>query len=153
MSNSHGIAIFLGFLSSFCIQNTYACSCMQLTLMEQYQMAEHVFVGRITRTREIKSRSVNPNWNGVIGEFQALQALKGNPAVLQNIETGHGRGGCGVTLTVGQTYLFFIDKSGSVDICTGSRKFTSGTPEDEKTLKELKAFATQHAKPLGACQT
>ncbi|MBU1691835.1 MAG: hypothetical protein KJ958_12845 [Gammaproteobacteria bacterium] len=110
-------------------------------------MAEHVFVGRITKTGEIKSRSVNPNWSGVIGEFKTLQTLKGNPALLQHIETGHGRGGCGVTLTVGQAYLFFIDKSGSVDICTGSRTFTPGTQEDEKTLKELKTFTNQHSQP------
>ena len=110
-------------------------------------MAEHVFVGQITKTQEVKSRSINPNWSGVIGEFQALQTLKGNPTVLHHIETGHGRGGCGVTLTVGQAYLFFTDKSGSVDICTGSRTFTPGSQEDEGTLKELKAFTTQHSKP------
>lgn len=110
-------------------------------------MAEHVFVGRITKASEIKSRSVNPNWRGVLGEFQALQTLKGNPNALHNIETGYGHGGCGVTLTVGKTYLFFTDKSGSIDICTGSRPFTSGTQEDEETLKELKGYTTQHSSP------
>jgi hypothetical protein len=147
MSNRLTIAIFLGFLSSLWIQNTYACSCVQLTLKEQYQMAEHVFVGRITKAREIKSRSVNPNWKGVLGEFQTLQTLKGNPVALQNIETGYGHGGCGVTLTVGQAYLFFADRLGSVDICTGSRTFTPGTREDEEILKELKGYIIQHSRP------
>jgi hypothetical protein len=110
-------------------------------------MAENVFVGRITKTREIKSRSANPNWSGVLGEFQALQTLKGSPNELHNIETGYGHGGCGVILTVGQTYLFFADKSGSVNICTGSRRFTSGIQEDVETLKELKGYTTQHSSP------
>lgn len=112
-------------------------------------MAEHVFVGRITKAREIKSRIVNPNWKGVLGEFQTLQTLKGNPSGLQNIETGYGHGSCGVTLTVGKTYLFFTDKSGSVDICTGSRTFAPGTREDEEMLNRVKGLRNSTPSPLG----
>ena len=139
ISISRAIVLLLGLW--YLIPNAFACSCISLTLREQFQMAEHVFVGRITHVQETKSRASHPLWSGVLGTFQTRQTFKGNPRALHNIETGLGPSDCGLSLIEGRTYLFFADKMGSVDICSGSRAFDTEDPKNSDILKELKSYA------------
>ena len=137
--NSRTIVLLLGLW--LVMPNAFACSCISLTLQEQFQIAAHVFVGRITRVQETNSRASHPLWRGMLGAFQVQQTFKGNPHVLQNIETGFGPSDCGLSLVEGRTYLFFADKMGSVDICSGSRAFDADDPKYSDILKELKSYA------------
>lgn len=137
--NSRTIVLLLGVLSA--IPNAFACSCISLTLHEQFQIAEYVFVGRTTNVQQIKSRVSHPLWRGILGAFQVQQTFKGNPHALQNIETGLGPSDCGLSLVEGRTYLFFADKMGSVDICSGSRAFDAENPENSDILRELKNYS------------
>ncbi|WP_124946506.1 hypothetical protein [Sulfurirhabdus autotrophica] len=139
----YAIALVMSFISLLYIQSASACSCILLNEKQQFDMAEHVFIARITHIQETKNRPSHPQWRGKLGEFNVEQILKGKPAILQTIETGFGRGDCGVSLTVGHTYLFFADKTGSVDICTGSREFDSSTQENQTLLKKLEGYALQ----------
>ncbi len=135
------IALLISLFSLLYIQNASACSCILLSDKQQFDMAEHVFLARITHIQETTSRPSHPQWRGMLGEFKVEQILKGKPAILQTIETGFGHGDCGVSLTVGHTYLFFTGKTGSVDICTGSRKFDSSIHENQTLLKKLEGYA------------
>jgi len=125
------------------MQNATACSCILLTLKQQFDMAEHVFVARIENMQKTESRPSHPQWRGILGEFTVQQTLKGKPNTLQAIETGFGQGDCGVSLVAGHTYLFFTDKTGSVDICSGSGAFDSNALENQAILEQLKGYGSQ----------
>ena len=132
---------WLGFYFLIHLSNAVACSCIFLTLHEQFHNAQHVFIGRITGAQEIEHRTSHPQWRGMLGTFQVLYDFKGHPKTLKHIETGLGPSDCGVSLVVGRTYLFFADKMGTVDICSGSQAFD---PQDQKNadiLKDLKSYA------------
>ena len=132
---------WLGFYFLIHLSSAVACSCIFLTLHEQFHNAQHVFIGRITGVQATEHRADHPQWRGMLGTFQVLHNFKGHPETLKYIETGLGPSDCGISLAVGRTYLLFADKMGSVDICSGSRVFD---PEDQKNagvLKELKSYA------------
>ena len=133
--------ILLGVFSLFWTPGSYACSCILLTLKQQFQMADHVFIADITQVRETQSRPSHPQWAGVLADFQLKQGFKGNPNALRNIETGFGKGDCGVGLVAGHTYLLFADKMGAVDICSGSRAFDPEDPKNKQVLKELQSYS------------
>jgi len=69
---SHVIILWLGLYSLIHLSNAVACSCIFLTRHEQFQNAEHVFIGRITGVRETKHRASHPQWRGMLGAFQVL---------------------------------------------------------------------------------
>ena len=145
ISQSHKFSFLFSFFAAMATSGVFACSCVPRTVEEKFANASTVFVGRILSAQEI--RGEQPRLSAVVGTFRVSETLKGNPERLSVVETGYGGGDCGVQLLVGETYVFFADAAGRVNICTGTAGYTAGYEPDDAALEKLRALAHRAAKP------
>jgi hypothetical protein len=112
---------------------------------ENFSRATYVFVGRVISAQEIRRNL--PLRSGVIGTFELIESIKGNPETLAVVESGYGGGDCGVPLLVGSTYIFFADPSGNIAIYSGTRGYTQGYGPDDTFLHKLQDLAHPAKRP------
>lgn len=125
-----------------------ACSCItRTTLRQHYAAAEHVLVGRVLATNEVKSRLNAPGWGGVVAKIELIEVIKSHPRRPTQVVTGQGSGDCGVPMIVGTSYVFFIDPNGEVDICSGTRPYVKGNENLEGYLRDVKRVAMPKRAP------
>jgi hypothetical protein len=126
----------------------FGCSCIaRTTLREHFLHAEHVVVGNVIATTEVNSRLSTPGWGGVAASFQLIEAVKGHDRRPTQVVTGHGSGDCGVPMSVGTSYVFFISTEGEVDICSGTRPYVKGNDQLEEYLREVRKIASSRRTP------
>ena len=92
----------------------FACSCVPFEPESNFKKATYVFEAYITSSKLVKSINgkVGP-WEGmggplVTGEFEVLKSWKGNPKNLSGVITHTENPACGIALSPGSSYLFFI---------------------------------------------
>lgn len=128
--------------------SAFGCSCItRTTLREHVVHAKHVVVGRVVATTEVNSRLSAPGWGGVAASFQLIEVVKGGDRRPSQVVTGHGSGDCGVPMSVGTSYVFFISAEGEVDICSGTRPYVRGNDQLEAYLREVKKVASSRRAP------
>lgn len=128
--------------------SAFGCSCIaRTTLREHFVDAKHVVVGRVVATTEVNSRLSAPGWGGVAASFQLIEVVKGPDQRPSQVVTGHGSGDCGVPISVGISYIFFISAEGEVDICSGTRPYVKGNVQLEQYLREVKKISSSGRAP------
>ena len=114
-----------------------ACSCKELTEIEQVDRADFVFLARITSVREAPLRERPKMGMGVEASFELLDMLKGNEAEIPNLlVSGNHNANCGVKLIVGRPFLIHTDETGYVSICNGTRRMMWDMGHDVESVIE-----------------
>ncbi|WP_127997198.1 hypothetical protein [Piscinibacter defluvii] len=125
-----------------------ACSCItRTTLKEQFEYADHVFVGRVLSKESVASREDPKGWPGVAAKVQLQEIVKAKYPPPTKLITGVGTGDCGVPIFPALSYVFFAGPGGEIDICSGTRPYISGNEEMERYLREVKSLAGQKSAP------
>jgi MYXO-CTERM domain-containing protein len=111
--------------ATFAAREAHACSCLSWDDANKYaEGAEVVFEGVLERIEERGQRlenvfDVTRVWKGAVAEQISIDSWGGT---CEPVNIGDS---CGVTLTVGETYLVFATVQGyclpSVNICSGTR--------------------------------
>ena len=145
MTRSRTLSHLLLLLAGLGTSVALACSCVPRTVEENFNNAATIFVGRILSAQEI--RGDESELSAVAGTFRIIETIKGNPERLAVVETGFGGGDCGVPLLVGQSYVFFADPNGRINICNGTEGYTKGYEPDDALLQNLRELAKSVPKP------
>lgn len=137
--------VLLALLLTAISSRSFACSCVKRSLEQQYNEASFVFVARVIDKREVKSRKSQPGWGGWTAKVSVVKAIKGEPLLLPELESGYGHGDCGVPLMRDTSYIFFASSEGEVNICSGTQVYMPGLEPHEKTLARIEALGS-HAR-------
>ena len=92
--------------SCFC----YACECNQvLSVSEEYNKIEFVFIGKVIETKEIKYEGQSPKSldYGRITKFKLIKKYKGKLDSIITIQSGYGGPDCGRSFDKNKTYLVY----------------------------------------------
>ena len=128
------IGVLLGLLLG--AQTSFACSCAERTVVEQFEVATHVFIAYIVSAESDAPAGVRGGH--VRARFRVIETLKGSPTDLKHLVSDAPGGSCGAPFTIGVEMLVFADKNGDINICNGTR-LTQSTefPDTLQTLRQL----------------
>lgn len=111
---------------------TFACSCIGQSPEENFEQADYVFTAFVISTeveggsRTEPSEGKTPGWSSMQTVnifFDPVENFKGDSADLAHLTTAISSMSCGVPMWPGQTWIFFVRKSGFVGLCGGSHKY------------------------------
>jgi hypothetical protein len=81
--------------------SSWACSCVQITIGDQYRLADAVFVGNVSRVSSADARG------NVIATIAVSDVYKGPVPQTANVRTARDGASCGVSFAVGTRYAVF----------------------------------------------
>ena len=94
---------------------SFACSCAPFDPESNFKNATYVFEAYITSSKLVQSinEKVEERWESmagplVIGEFEVIKSWKGTLKNLNAVITHSQSSACGIPLSPGSSYLFFI---------------------------------------------
>jgi hypothetical protein len=113
-------------LSSFLFGVTLSCSCMQVSLRDDFKQSSLVFAGRVL------SITQGQNEFELIIRFRVRKWFKGHSGHGREIEvtTCSSSACCGFSFTEGGNYIVFASGTGryaNVSLCSNTREFNMGT--------------------------
>ncbi|MFC0350440.1 hypothetical protein [Undibacterium danionis] len=110
-----------------------ACSCGR-NLKEQVGEADRIIVAKVVSARYQSGTNEN-SFPHVQANMAVIRLLKGKAAENVVVETSLPGNGCGVSMTIGQTYIIFLRKDTQyIGMCDGSHEllgFEERTMPDE----------------------
>ena len=132
-----------------------ACSCVDLTTEEQFDLAEHVFVARVRALEDLAPEAVYEGQDesyrsrfdyGIRVQVVVVEEIKGHPASVP-LKTGYP-GGCSFGFDIGETYLVSVGDDGEASSCSLVRRFPLAGCPAQNALARLRARAFDGATPL-----
>jgi hypothetical protein len=93
----------------------WSCSCYEWSEVQKFERATSVFLGQVSRVREVDFLRVEV-------ELVEIQSYKGASRVKQMVITTKGGASCGVSFRPGDTFAVFAE-AGNTSTCSGTRWF------------------------------
>ena len=125
--------------------NASACSCLGSShLQAKFNSAEYVFVAQVLSKADVASREEPLGSPGVLVRLRLGEVFKATLPAPAHVTTGMGSGDCGVPIFLGLSYVFFVDKLGQIDICSGTRLYVRGITYAERYLVDVRFLAHSH---------
>ena len=92
-------------------------------------------------SRIIEAKS-DTEWPYVEGSISVEKVIKGSPQKIENIRTGFGGGDCGIPMTIGRTYVIFLEKEQyHIDSCGASGQIQRY--QEKEYVEKLKELASE----------
>ncbi len=99
------------------------CWCSEQSVDEKIAYAVHVLRALVVSTELLTveaARARGLDGEHVRAQVEILAVFKGAPALLDGVYTPSELAFCGVPLTVGREYFFFLSEGGVAEICSGT---------------------------------
>ncbi|WP_022966214.1 hypothetical protein [Denitrificimonas caeni] len=122
--------------------NAYACSCLQLDLVDRFQNSMNVFTAKLSDASVVQPVN-EKEWPYIEGTFKVIEAYKGSPQPTTKLKTGMGGADCGIPMTVARKYIIFQSNNEYIGICDGSA--TLNSYDEDELAKRLRGLGAKPA--------
>lgn len=141
--NTYATALAVMLASVVAVESSFACSCYPSNLEQNFERSPFVFTAVIVSVEfvECLNKPSKLECTDYEAGFDVTKVFKGNiPFTV--IKSHVGGATCGMSLTVGQEYLFFTDDSGSVSLCSGNINITRSNEHKLQQLKLIEDYTS-----------
>jgi hypothetical protein len=141
-----GLAALILFLSA---ASASACSCAYQTLGDFVKEADVIYLATLTEAKFDRGVALE-KWPRIVGRFEIRKLIKGEVREKSvTLQTGLGRGDCGVSMSVSENYLIFKDKdSDGISMCSGSGMIYEF--QEQELLAKIDALMRKPVKQINA---